>query len=58
MGWTASEQLITIFDDGTMDVHSVQGEKIFNRLLTRVSSVKALCTGVYCLLSANRPNIV
>lgn len=37
MGWTASEDLVLIYDDGTMVVYNVHGEMKFQRLLARVN---------------------
>jgi hypothetical protein len=35
LGWTAAENLITIYDDGTIVVYSLKGERIFQKLLAR-----------------------
>ena len=36
IGWTAAENLVVVFDDGTINVYSFNGEKKFSRLLARV----------------------
>ena len=38
MGWTASEDLVLIYDDGTMVVYTVHGVMKFQRLLARVGT--------------------
>ena len=39
MGWTASENLICVFEDGSITVHSIFGHKVYNRRLDRVSEM-------------------
>ena len=39
MGWTASENLICVFEDGSIAVHGIFGQKVYNRRLDRVSEM-------------------
>lgn len=39
LGWTSSENLILIYDDGTIVVYTVLGERKFQRLLAHVRFV-------------------
>ena len=39
-GWTASESLMSVFEDGTIAVHGLKGERIFSKQLSRVRLYK------------------
>ena len=44
IGWTASERLISVFEDGTIVVHSLQGERLYTSPLARVSERNMMFT--------------
>lgn len=37
MGWTSSENLVCILEEGTMVVYDLRGEQVFARVIARVS---------------------
>ena len=37
MGWTTSEDLVCILEEGTMVVYDLRGEQVFARVIARVS---------------------
>ena len=37
IGWTSSENLVVILEDGSMAVYSIHGQLQFTRVITRVS---------------------
>lgn len=48
MGWTTSEDLVCILEEGTMVVYDLRGEQVFARVVARVSlllSICVLCSG-------------
>ena len=36
LGWTSSESLVVVTEDGTMGVYDIHGQQKFNRVITRV----------------------
>ena len=36
LGWTSSEKLVVVAEDGTMTVFSIHGQLIYTRVITRV----------------------
>ena len=36
MGWTSSENLVCVLEEGTMVVYSIHGQNIYTRILARV----------------------
>ena len=52
MGWTSSENLVCILEEGTMVVYDLRGEQVFARVIARVSfsmaiRIKKNCTNVH-----------
>ncbi len=37
LGWTSSESLLVIMEDGSMSAYSIHGQQIYTRTITRVS---------------------
>ena len=51
MGWSSSENLICILEEGTIVVYDVHGHTIFTRVLARVRNYVCACTCTYVWLS-------
>ncbi len=39
MGWTASENLVLVLEEGTMVVYNIFGDMLLTRIISRVSSI-------------------
>lgn len=49
MGWTTSENLVCILEEGTMVVYDLRGEQVFARVIARVSFIN-MRLRIYCEL--------
>lgn len=44
LGWTSSENLVVVVEDGSMAVYTIHGQQVYGRIITRVRSwVGELC---------------
>ena len=48
LGWTTSENLVCILEEGTMVVYDLRGEQVFARVIARVSSSCAVFSCLHC----------
>ena len=42
MGWTSSENLVCILEEGTMAVYTIHGHLLYTRLISRVYTAKPI----------------
>ena len=49
LGWTTSENLVCVLEDGSMIVYDINGQLLYSRIIQRVRVVK--CHLVYLLRS-------
>lgn len=48
LGWTSSENLVCVLDEGTMVVYNLHGDRVFTRPIARVSLEELhMCMCVY-----------
>lgn len=52
MGWTSSENLVCILEEGTMAVYTIHGHLLYTRLISRVSlEIQCACMYMYDVYS-------
>lgn len=49
LGWTSSENLVCVLDEGTMVVYDLHGERVYSRPIARVSALVAKDKGVFIM---------
>lgn len=44
LGWTSTENLVVVLEDGSMAVYNIHGQLLYNRIITRVSTDEMITT--------------